>query len=65
MADRGTRVPVAATTMAALKQELSVRGVMAMTVENRIHVVPPCVVTADDMTQGMVALDGALAAVAA
>ncbi|GMM96556.1 aspartate aminotransferase family protein [Microbacterium sp. UBA3394] len=65
VADRGTRVPVAATTMAALKQELSVRGVMAMTVENRIHVVPPCVVTADDMTQGMVALDGALAAVAA
>ncbi len=65
VADRGTRVPVAATTMAALKRELSVRGVMAMTVENRIHVVPPCVVTADDMTQGMVALDGALAAVAA
>ena len=65
VADRGTRVPVAATTMAALKRELSARGVMAMTVENRIHVVPPCVVTADDMTQGMVALDGALAAVAA
>ena len=61
VADRGTRVPVAATTMAALKRELSVRGVMAMTVENRIHVVPPCVVTADDMTQGMVALAGVAA----
>ena len=51
--------------MAALKRKLAARGVMAMTVDNRIHVVPPCVVTADDVAQGMVALDGALAAVAA
>ncbi|WBM79183.1 aspartate aminotransferase family protein [Cryobacterium breve] len=45
VADRATREPVGAAVMAKIKAELLARGLLPFLAENRIHVVPPCVVT--------------------
>lgn len=61
--DRDTRTPVAPATMARLKAELLARGVLPFVAENRLHVVPPCVVTAEEVERGLAAVDAALAVV--
>lgn len=65
VADRETREPLPAAAMGAVKNEIVARGVLPFMSDNRIHVVPPCVVTADEVAQAIEAYDGALAAVAA
>jgi len=63
VADRHTRAPVAASFMSKLRSDLMRRGLLVMVVENRIHVVPPCVVTPAEVEQGLRILSGALTAV--
>lgn len=60
VADRGSREPVDATVMKRVTAELLARGVLPQLAQNRIHVVPPCIITADEVAQGVAALDEVL-----
>ncbi|WP_166865795.1 aspartate aminotransferase family protein [Salinibacterium sp. ZJ70] len=62
--DRETREPVPASTIGALKKELMARGLLPFAAENRIHVVPPCTVTADEVARALAIYDEAFTAVA-
>ncbi|MDX2376663.1 aspartate aminotransferase family protein [Microbacterium sp. LRZ72] len=62
--DRRTREPVPATVVARLKAALVARGLLPFTAENRIHVVPPCVVTADEVAEAAAIYDEAFTEVA-
>lgn len=64
VADRATRAPAPASTMAALKNELLSRGLLPFIADNRLHVVPPAVVTEEELDQGLAIIDAALSAVA-
>jgi taurine--2-oxoglutarate transaminase len=63
VSDRETREPVGADVIGRLKKELSSRGLMPFAADNRIHVVPPCVVTDDEVAQAMSIYDEALTSV--
>jgi taurine--2-oxoglutarate transaminase len=63
VSDRASRQPVAADTMARLKSELLGRGMLPFIQDNRIHVVPPAVVTADEVARGLGIIDQALTAI--
>lgn len=60
--DRETRMPLAAASIGALKSDLLARGLLPFFADNRLHVVPPCVITAEDATRGLDIIDDALAA---
>ena len=62
VADAATREPLPAATMAALKRDLVGRGLLPFVVDNRIHVVPPAVVTPAEARQGLRLIDDALSA---
>ena len=47
---------VTAADMAAIKGALTEAGLLAFVVENRIHVVPPCTITAEQVAQGLAIL---------
>ena len=64
VADRDTREPVPAAVMGRVKSELVSRGLYPLLADNRIHVVPPCVVTPDEVQQALSIYDDALTAVA-
>ena len=63
--DRETREPVPASVIGKLKAELMKRHVLPFAADNRIHVVPPCIVTPEEVERALVAYDEAFAAVAA
>lgn len=63
VSDRETREPVGADVIGRLKKELSSRGLLPFAADNRIHVVPPCVVTDDEVAQAMSIYDEALTSV--
>ena len=63
--DPETREPVSGATVGALKNELMKRGLLPFTVDNRIHVVPPCTVTADEVLRALPIYDEAFTAVEA
>jgi taurine--2-oxoglutarate transaminase len=63
VADRSTREPVPAAFIGRLKNECTARGLVPFSADNRIHVVPPCVVTADEVAQAMAIYDEALTVV--
>lgn len=63
VADRATREPVAPALIAQLKKELLSRGLLPFSADNRIHVVPPCVVTDDEVARALAIYDEALLAV--
>ena len=63
VADRDTREPLAAASMGAVKAALLENGVLPFVQDNRVHVVPPAVVTPDEVRRGVAALDAALSAV--
>ncbi|HWM15195.1 MAG TPA: aspartate aminotransferase family protein [Microbacterium sp.] len=65
VADRSTREPVSGAVIGQLKKELTSRGLLPFAAENRIHVVPPCVVTDDEVGQAMAIYDEAFGAVEA
>jgi taurine--2-oxoglutarate transaminase len=60
VADRGSREPLAAADMGRLKGDLTQAGLLPFIADNRMHVVPPAVVTADEVAQGLELIDGAL-----
>ncbi len=63
VADRDTREPVNAAVIGALKTELMRLGLLPFASENRIHVVPPCVVTPDEVAEALRIYDEAFTAV--
>ena len=63
VSDRSTKQPVEPAVMARLKSELLRLGLLPFIVENRIHVVPPAIVTADEVRHGLRLIDQALGAV--
>lgn len=63
--DRDTREPVPGATVAALKAELMSRGLLPFVMENRIHVVPPCIVTDAEAERALAIYDEAFTAVPA
>jgi taurine--2-oxoglutarate transaminase len=65
VSDRETREPVSPSVVGALKKELMDRGYLPFVSDNRLHVVPPCVVTPEEALRGLAILDEALTAVAA
>ncbi|KAA8999386.1 aspartate aminotransferase family protein [Affinibrenneria salicis] len=58
--DREKKTPVPAADMAALKAALTEAGLLCFVVENRIHVVPPCTISAEEVAQGLAILDEVL-----
>ncbi|ACQ80817.1 aminotransferase class-III [Beutenbergia cavernae DSM 12333] len=65
VSDPETREPVAPSVVAAIKAACLERRLLVFTADNRVHVVPPCVVTADEVATALAILDDVLAAVAA
>ena len=60
VADPGSHEPLAASDMGRLKGDLTQAGLLPFIADNRLHVVPPAVVTADEVAQGLEIIDGAL-----
>ena len=61
--DKTSRTVLAAEKMAALKGELLARGIVPFMADNRLHVVPPAVITADEAETGLAAIGEALATI--
>jgi len=62
VADPQTREPLPASAVAALKADLLARDLLPFTADNRIHVVPPCVVTDDEVARALAIYDEAFTA---
>ena len=60
VADPDTRAPVAPAVIGRAKTALLDRGLLPFAVENRIHVVPPCVVTDDEANTALAIYDDVL-----
>jgi taurine--2-oxoglutarate transaminase len=63
--DPETREPAAAATLGLVKAELMKRGLLPFLADNRIHVVPPCTITDDEVARALVIYDEAFTAVEA
>lgn len=60
VADPATREPLPAALMGKAKAACVERGLLPFVVDNRIHVVPPCVVTADEVGEALATYDAVL-----
>lgn len=60
VADPATREPLPAALMGKAKAACVERGLLPFVVDNRIHVVPPCVVTADEVGEALTTYDAVL-----
>ncbi|MCY7396931.1 MAG: aspartate aminotransferase family protein [Nocardioides sp.] len=60
VADPVTREPVAPAVIGRAKTELIARGLLPLTADNRIHVVPPCVVTDEEVAEAISTYDAVL-----
>ncbi|MFM1953408.1 MAG: hypothetical protein RL187_617, partial [Actinomycetota bacterium] len=60
--DRVTKKPVEASVIGTLKTEMVTRGLLPFVVDNRIHVVPPLIVNAEQVDQALAIYDDALEA---
>jgi taurine--2-oxoglutarate transaminase len=61
--DRDSRRPVSPALMADVSRRLIRLGLLPLVVENRIHVVPPCIVTPAEVAKALSLYDEALTAV--
>jgi taurine--2-oxoglutarate transaminase len=61
VADRSTREPLDGPTMGRIKSGLIERGLLGFVQDNRVHVVPPCLVTDDEVAQALAIYDDVLA----
>ncbi len=61
VSSREQKTPLTAADMAAIKGVLTEAGLLAFVVENRIHVVPPCTITAEQVAQGLAIFDAVFA----
>ncbi len=57
VSNRQTKVPLGTKEMAAIKTAFIEAGILTFIVENRIHVVPPCIMSAKEVQQGMAIFD--------
>ena len=62
VADRDTREPLPAERMSAIRRRCLEQGLLVTVAGNRIHVVPPCIITAEEAEQGLDILVAAIAA---
>lgn len=62
VSDREARTPLPAAAVGRLKADLTSRGLLPFTADNRIHVVPPAVITPTEVERGLGILDDALTA---
>jgi taurine--2-oxoglutarate transaminase len=60
VAERGSREPVPAAVTGRIKSELLTRNLLPFVQDNRIHVVPPCVVTDDEVAEALAIYDEVL-----
>ena len=60
VSDPVTREPLSGALVAQLKKALLAAGLLPFVADNRIHVVPPCVVTADEVARALAIYDEAL-----
>jgi taurine--2-oxoglutarate transaminase len=60
VADRGERTALDGPTMGRIKAGLLERGLIPFVQDNRIHVVPPCVVSDEDVAQALAIYDDVL-----
>lgn len=60
VSDPDKRTPLDADTMGAIKAGLLDKGMLPFVAGNRIHIVPPCVVTPEEIHQGMDYIDQVL-----
>ena len=58
--DRESREPAPAAVMGRIKAELLARRLLAIVQDNRIHVVPPCVVTDEEVAEAVAIYDEVL-----
>ena len=65
VSDPDTREPVSGVVIGQLKKELMARGLLPVAADNRIHVVPPCIVTPQEVARALVIYDEAFTAVEA
>ena len=63
VSDPLTREPLSGVLVARLKKELMGRGLMPFVADNRIHVVPPCVVTPEEVETALAIYDAAFTAI--
>lgn len=63
--DRESRQPVSGGVILQLKKALMERGLLPFAADNRIHVVPPCIVTPDEVAQALAIYDEAFTEVEA
>ncbi|KAB1654305.1 aspartate aminotransferase family protein [Pseudoclavibacter chungangensis] len=63
VADRTTRAPLPAADVARIKSGLVAAGLLPFVADNRIHVVPPAVVTAAEVAEGVGIIDDVLSRV--
>jgi len=62
VADRDTREPLPPADMQRIRRGLLEAGIMPFLADNRLHVVPPCVITPEEVARGLAAIDAVLAA---
>ncbi|WP_159500249.1 aspartate aminotransferase family protein [Microbacterium sp. 18062] len=62
VADRSTREPVPAAVIGKLKSAMLSQGLLPFFADNRLHVVPPCVVTEAEVDKAISIYDAAFAA---
>ncbi|MCA1773265.1 MAG: aspartate aminotransferase family protein [Halomonas sp.] len=60
VSDPVRKTPLPGADVLKLKQQLMQQGLLVFTVENRIHVVPPCIVSAAEVKEGLAILDRVL-----
>jgi len=60
VSDVQSKAPLPGPVVLQIKAALAERGLLAFTVENRIHVVPPCIITAEEVAEGLAILDAVL-----
>lgn len=63
VSDTDTKAPVDASVIGALKGALLQRGLLPFAADNRIHVVPPCIVTPDEVARALSVYDEAFTSV--
>jgi taurine--2-oxoglutarate transaminase len=63
--DAATRAPVSASVVGEVKNRLVAAGLLPFTADNRIHVVPPCNVSADEVARALAIYDEVFTAVEA
>jgi taurine--2-oxoglutarate transaminase len=60
VADADTREPLGTEQMGRVQRACREVGMWPLIMGNRVHMVPPCVITADEVLEGLAALDRAL-----